>query len=141
MRWANFTTNRGRYCAWGFYNAPGVTTAIIVPPSITTYLAAFRGYEGKPLPPQLGGFKKRYIIQLGFAWAEIACGQKRGADLPSADPASSDAAAKIPPLDKHIIRPGKAVGLPNSITQESALRVGQGRKLMQQHRHWYSALD
>ena len=84
-----------------------------------------------------GDWRCRYIIQLGFAWAELDCGQKRGADLPSADPASSEPGANIPPLDKHIIRPGKPVGPPSSVTQESTLRLGlgPGRKLMQQHRH------
>lgn len=49
---------RGRWFAWGFPDVAGATRAVVqAPPG--TYVAAFRGFEGKPLPKHLGGYKKR----------------------------------------------------------------------------------
>lgn len=50
---------RGRYCSWGFPDVDNVTKAVVEAPGPNMYIAALRGYEGKPLPPSLGGFKKR----------------------------------------------------------------------------------
>eukprot|EP00775_Hariotina_reticulata_P009683 gene9683-9841_t len=73
MRWMNFTSNLGRYFAWGFPNVEGAQTIIQQAPHPGAYIAAFRGFEGKPLPPDLGGYKKRYISQLGVVWAQRPC--------------------------------------------------------------------
>lgn len=59
FRWANFTSNLGRYFAWGFPNVANTTTIIQTAPARGAYLAAFKGSEGKPLPPEQGGFQKR----------------------------------------------------------------------------------
>jgi hypothetical protein len=49
---------RGRWFAWGFPNVTDANKAAVqAPPG--TYIAAFRGFEGKPLPKHLGGHKKR----------------------------------------------------------------------------------
>ncbi|KAF6256750.1 hypothetical protein COO60DRAFT_1528060 [Scenedesmus sp. NREL 46B-D3] len=74
MRWANLPAPcKGRWFAWGFPDVAGATRAVVqAPPG--TYVAAFRGFEGKPLPKHLGGYKKRYIAQLGFVWARRDCG-------------------------------------------------------------------
>jgi hypothetical protein len=65
MRWMSFTTSKGYTYEWGFKDNANTTAATITPPREGAYLAAFRGYEGKQLPPELGGYKKRYIIQVG----------------------------------------------------------------------------
>lgn len=70
MRWMAFNTNLGNHHEWGFKNASeNVTDVVVDAPREGAYLAAFRGFEGKQLPPELGGYKKRYIIQVcGFSW-------------------------------------------------------------------------
>lgn len=68
MRWMAFSTNLGRRFEWGFKDHPGATSYVDAAPRDGAYLAAVRGYEGKQLPKELGGYKKRYIIQIGFAW-------------------------------------------------------------------------
>jgi hypothetical protein len=73
MRWMAFTTSKGAAYEWGFKNHPNTTAVTALPPREGAYLAAFRGYEGKQLPPSLGGYKKRYIIQVGFVWAMPTC--------------------------------------------------------------------
>eukprot|EP00878_Enallax_costatus_P013505 GHUV01014120.1.p1 GENE.GHUV01014120.1~~GHUV01014120.1.p1 ORF type:complete len:129 (+),score=40.56 GHUV01014120.1:955-1341(+) len=73
MRWMNFTSNLGRSFSWGFPGVSGAQTAVVQAPTVGSYIAAFRGYEGKPLPESQGGFKKRYIAQIGFAWAQRPC--------------------------------------------------------------------
>lgn len=50
---------RGRYCSWGFQDVENVTKAVVEAPGPGMYIAALRGYEGKPLPASLGGFQKR----------------------------------------------------------------------------------
>jgi hypothetical protein len=50
---------RGRYCSWGFPDVDNVTKAVVEAPGPNMYIAALRGYEGKPLPPNMGGFNKR----------------------------------------------------------------------------------
>ncbi|KIY96229.1 hypothetical protein MNEG_11733 [Monoraphidium neglectum] len=74
MRWISFTTNLGNKYEWGYkdYQANTTTTTSLAPRD-GAYLAAFRGFEGKQLPQELGGYKKRYIIQLGFVWAMPNC--------------------------------------------------------------------
>jgi len=52
---------RGRYFAWGFVNVDGAQIVVQDAPQPGAYSAAFRGFEGKPLPPELGGHKKRYV--------------------------------------------------------------------------------
>eukprot|EP00879_Flechtneria_rotunda_P015909 GHRR01016637.1.p1 GENE.GHRR01016637.1~~GHRR01016637.1.p1 ORF type:complete len:173 (+),score=25.65 GHRR01016637.1:1128-1646(+) len=73
MRWFNFTTNLGRGFAWGFDKVPGTRKVVVDAPAPGAYVAAFRGYEGKPLPKEQGGFKDRYISQLGVVWAQREC--------------------------------------------------------------------
>jgi hypothetical protein len=65
MRWMAFTTNHGHTYEWGFKDKPNTEYHVIAAPRDGAYLAAFRGFEGKQLPPELGGYKKRYIIQVG----------------------------------------------------------------------------
>ena len=84
MRWMAFTTSAGRRFEWGFKDAPGAETFVIEPPREGAYLAAFRGYEGKQLPKELGGYKKRYIVQVGFVWAMPECGAGYEWEEPSA---------------------------------------------------------
>ena len=110
MRWIQFTTNAGRAFEWGFKDVPGRQEITATAPRDGAYLAAFRGFEGKPLPPELGGYKKRYIIQLGFVWAMRRCtafeytpprGQAAGAGAPPAPlypPVIGLAVAPAPPL-------------------------------------------
>lgn len=59
QRYMAFTLNTGRVCSWGFPNATNTTTYIATAPNPGAYLAAVRGFEGKPLPPERGGYKKR----------------------------------------------------------------------------------
>jgi hypothetical protein len=73
MRWMAFTTQLGRRFAWGFKGVEGAKSYTVYAPRDGAYLAAFRGFEGKQLPPELGGYKKRYIIQIGFVWAMRRC--------------------------------------------------------------------
>ncbi|GBF88704.1 tyrosine serine phosphatase [Raphidocelis subcapitata] len=73
MRWMAFTTNLGHRYEWGFKDQPDAESYVIEAPRPGAYLAAIRGFEGKQLPKELGGYKKRYIIQLGFVWAMPAC--------------------------------------------------------------------
>ena len=69
MRWLGFTTSLGNFYSWGYKDMnPNTTSVAVLPPRDGAYLAAFRGFEGKQLPPELGGYRKRYIIQLGFVW-------------------------------------------------------------------------
>jgi len=75
MRWMAFTTNLGNRYEWGFKDAsPAVESHVESAPRDGAYLAAFRGFEGKQLPKEMGGYKKRYIIQVGFVWAMPNCG-------------------------------------------------------------------
>jgi hypothetical protein len=64
----------GRRFEWGFKDRENATSDADYAPRDGAYLAAVRGYEGKQLPKALGGYKKRYIIQIGFAWAMPTCG-------------------------------------------------------------------
>jgi len=73
MRWMAFTTQLGRRFEWGFPNVTDAKSYSIYAPRDGSYLAAFRGFEGKQLPPELGGYTKRYIIQIGFVWAMRRC--------------------------------------------------------------------
>jgi len=73
MRFMEFTTNRGQKCTWGFRNVANTTMGMALAPNAGAYLAAIRGNEGKPLPPEKGGYKKRYIIQVSFVWAQSDC--------------------------------------------------------------------
>ncbi|GBF89996.1 tyrosine serine phosphatase [Raphidocelis subcapitata] len=75
MRYMAFTTQWGRRYEWGFKDMPGVESYTAYAPREGAYLAAFRGFEGKQLPPELGGYKKRYIVQIGFVWAMSRCSQ------------------------------------------------------------------
>lgn len=50
MRYAKLTTSLGRELEWGFKDVAGATTAVSEPPVPGAYLAAFRGFEGKPRP-------------------------------------------------------------------------------------------
>ncbi|KIZ04484.1 hypothetical protein MNEG_3476 [Monoraphidium neglectum] len=74
MRWMAFVTQLGRRFEWGFKDRENATSDADYAPRDGAYLAAVRGYEGKQLPKALGGYKKRYIIQIGFAWAMPTCG-------------------------------------------------------------------
>jgi len=49
-RYAVFTTNKGRALSWGFKDVAGATTAVAEAPVKGAYLAAIRGFEGKPAP-------------------------------------------------------------------------------------------
>jgi hypothetical protein len=55
-RYAALTTNKGRVLSWGFKDVPGSTKAAVEAPVPGAYVAAFRGFEGKPAPVA----KKRY---------------------------------------------------------------------------------
>lgn len=61
FNWLHVAACRGRWCSWGFPDVANVTKAVVTAPAPNTYIAALRGYEGKPLPPSLGGFKKRWV--------------------------------------------------------------------------------
>lgn len=69
MRYAVFTTNKGRALSWGFKDVAGATTAVAEAPVKGAYLAAIRGFEGKPAPVS----KKRYILQVSLVWAVPSC--------------------------------------------------------------------
>lgn len=49
-RYAAFSTNKGRVLSWGFKDVPGSTKAAVEAPVPGAYVAAFRGFEGKPAP-------------------------------------------------------------------------------------------
>lgn len=49
-RHAVFTTNKGRTLSWGFPNVAGATKAVAEAPVPGAYVAAIRGFEGKPAP-------------------------------------------------------------------------------------------
>eukprot|EP00879_Flechtneria_rotunda_P027283 GHRR01029224.1.p1 GENE.GHRR01029224.1~~GHRR01029224.1.p1 ORF type:complete len:228 (+),score=10.75 GHRR01029224.1:49-684(+) len=61
MRNVRLWTNEGRVFAWGFPNVTGATTAMATAPVPGAYMAAMRGFEGKPRPVS----KKRYGSVLG----------------------------------------------------------------------------
>uniref|UniRef100_A0A383VG82 Uncharacterized protein n=1 Tax=Tetradesmus obliquus TaxID=3088 RepID=A0A383VG82_TETOB len=107
MRWANFTSSQGRWFAWGFPNVTGVTKAAVQAPA-GAYIAAFRGFEGKPLPKHLGGYKKRYIAQLGFVWAKHDCsGASTVVTESAALPASSSSSTSTSQQSAAQPRPAK----------------------------------
>lgn len=56
MRGVRFWTNQGRQWDWGFLDIPGATKATSEAPVKGAYLAAMRGFEGKP---RAGISKKR----------------------------------------------------------------------------------
>lgn len=56
---ATHAPRRGRYCAWGFLGVAGASSAVVTPPVPGGYIAALRGFEGKPLPKEVGGHKDR----------------------------------------------------------------------------------
>lgn len=65
VRWIAFVTQTGRRFEWGFKDFTDNETNIVEDaPRDGAYLAAFRGFEGKQLPKELGGYKKRYLIQV-----------------------------------------------------------------------------
>jgi hypothetical protein len=45
-----FTTNKGRTLSWGFKDVTGATKAVAEAPVPGAYVAAIRGFEGKPAP-------------------------------------------------------------------------------------------
>jgi hypothetical protein len=49
-RHAVFNTNKGRTLSWGFPNVAGATKAVAEAPVPGAYVAAIRGFEGKPAP-------------------------------------------------------------------------------------------
>ena len=68
MRFMSFWTNRGRKAAWGFPSTENATRAVALPDRPGSYLAAIRGNEGRPLPPELGGYKKRCVCLFVFVF-------------------------------------------------------------------------
>jgi hypothetical protein len=49
-RYAVFTTSKGRALSWGFKDVEGATKAVVSAPVPGAYVAAIRGFEGKPAP-------------------------------------------------------------------------------------------
>jgi hypothetical protein len=94
MRWMAFDTSAGRRYAWGYKDVDANVTRVTSPaPRDGAYLAAFRGFEGRQLPPELGGYKKRYIIQVGFVWAMPTCTAYEWNPIKAAREAAAAAAA------------------------------------------------
>jgi hypothetical protein len=94
MRWMAFTTSLGNKYEWGYPGEPNATDVVLDAPREGAYLAAFRGFEGKQLPPEMGGYTKRYIIQIGFAWAMPKCSGYE----PAGGAAAADASGPAPVL-------------------------------------------
>jgi hypothetical protein len=70
LRSVEFYTNRGSKYVWGFTNVQEETKRCTLQGPFGSWLAAIYGSEGKPLPPEQGGFVKRYISKLGAVWAK-----------------------------------------------------------------------
>eukprot|EP00877_Chromochloris_zofingiensis_P006360 jgi/Chrzof1/1978/Cz10g28190.t1 len=96
MRFIKFTTNHGRDAGWGFPNVKGAFTNVTAAPTPGSYLAAIWGQEGKQLPPAQGGYKKRYVIRIGFLWAQAQNCTKL--TLPVANQIKADLPPVIQPM-------------------------------------------